>query len=146
MIQQTDMRPEQENHTRSLGQLFKDLKDEGQHLFRQEIVLAKTEILEKLHELRRDAINLAAGGAIGVVAALTLVAAASIALAALLAQVMPMAVASWLGPLIVGTVLAVVAWVMMRRGRKGLSETDLTPTRTKATLKENKEWIRQRLT
>jgi uncharacterized membrane protein YqjE len=52
----------------------------------------------------------------------------------------------WLGALLVALVAGgVAAWLAMR-GRAALSPTALAPKETVATLKEDKEWLKQRLT
>ena len=52
----------------------------------------------------------------------------------------------WLGALVVALIAGGVAAWLAQRGRAALSPSALAPHETVATLKEDKEWLRQRLT
>ena len=71
---------------RSLGSLFADLTTETRALVQQEVQLARSEVSEKVDLLQRSMLYMALGGAFALAALLTLVAAVSAALTALLAQ------------------------------------------------------------
>ena len=52
----------------------------------------------------------------------------------------------WLGALLVALIAGGVAAWLAQRGRKALSPSALAPHETVATLKEDKEWLKQQLT
>ena len=52
----------------------------------------------------------------------------------------------WLAALLVALIAGGVAAWLASRGRKALSPSALAPTETVASLKEDKEWLKQRLT
>jgi len=52
----------------------------------------------------------------------------------------------WLAALLVALIAGGVAAWLALRGRKALSPSALAPHKTVATLKEDKEWLKQRLT
>ncbi len=123
---------------RSLGELFSDLTREMSTLVRQEVALAKTEMTEKARSLGRDAAMLVVGGALLYAAFLALVATAIIALA----YAMPW----WLAALIVTIIVAIIGGVMVRMGLENFKKTQLAPTKTVETIKEDATWIKQQAT
>jgi drug/metabolite transporter (DMT)-like permease len=52
----------------------------------------------------------------------------------------------WLGALVVLVIAGAIAIVLARRGMSLLAPSQLAPTETVTTLKEDKEWLKQRLT
>ncbi len=120
---------QQRKEERPLGELFGDLAEEVSTLVRQEMELARTEMGQKTATLGRDAGFLAAGGAIAYAGFLALVAALILGLAAAGLQ-------GWLSALIVGAVVALVGYFLIRRGMDGLKANDLTPRETIQTLRE----------
>jgi hypothetical protein len=52
----------------------------------------------------------------------------------------------WLAAVIVTAITAAVAYWLAKRGMALLSPSKLAPDQTVATLKEDKEWLRQQLT
>ena len=123
---------------RSLGELFSDLTREMSTLVRQEVALAKTEMTEKASALGKNVAMLAIGGALLYAAFLALVATAIIALA----YAMPW----WLAALIVTIIVAIVGGVMARMGLENFKKTQLAPTKTVETIKEDATWIKQQAT
>ncbi|MFV2120853.1 phage holin family protein [Streptomyces sp. Act-28] len=119
---------------RSAGELLTAVTADMQHLFRQEIQLAKTEIQEEAAKAGKAAGMLGAAGFAGYMAALFL------SLAALfgLANVMD---AGW-AALIVTAVWAVAAAVLFTLGRSRMREVSPKPERTIETLKEDAQWAR----
>ncbi|HET9110144.1 MAG TPA: phage holin family protein [Ktedonobacterales bacterium] len=123
---------------RSLGELFSDLTREMSTLVRQEVALAKTEMTEKASALGKNAAMLVVGGALLYAAFLALVATAIIGLA----YAMPW----WLAALIVTIIVAIIGGVMARMGLENLKKTQLAPTKTVETIKEDATWIKQQAT
>lgn len=119
---------------RSLGELFSELASDTSNLVRQELNLARAEITQKATAAGRDAGMIAAGGVLAHTAMLVLIA----ALVAGLAEFMPV----WVSALLVGIVLAIAAYVLIRQGLNALKQINPKPEQTIETLKEDKEWIK----
>jgi uncharacterized membrane protein len=130
---------------RSIGQLLKDLRDETTTLLRQEVELAKTEMTEKATRAGRNVGALAVGGAVAFLAALALLTAVISGLTSLLSEVMSPGVAVWLAPLLVGLVLAVVGYGMIKKALETLKQESIAPTKTTQSLQENKEWLKTKV-
>ncbi len=120
---------------RSLGELFSELAQETSTLVRQEVQLAKTEVTQKASRAGRHVGILAAGGAVAYAGLLAILA----GVIALLNAVMPLWVAA---ALLVGVVVAVVGYVLVRRALEALKREDYAPRETIETLKEDKEWAK----
>jgi len=125
---------ERQRDDRSLGELFAELASDTSNLVRQEINLVRAEMTQKATEAGRDAGKIAAGGVLAHTALLVLVA----ALVAGLGEFMPI----WLSALIVGVVLAIAGYILIRQGLDALKRIDPKPQQTIETLKEDKEWIK----
>ena len=121
---------------RSLGELFAELARETSTLVRQEVNLAKTEMSPKASRAGRHVGVLAAGGAVAYAGLLAILA----ALIVLLNNVMPL----WLSALLVGIVVAVVGYLLVRRALDALKREDFAPRETIETLKEDQRWAKDR--
>lgn len=119
---------------RSLGELFSELASDTSNLVRQELNLARAEMTQKATAAGRDAGMIAAGGVLAHTAMLVLIA----ALVAGLGEFMPI----WASALLVGIVLAISAYVLIRQGLTALKQINPKPEQTIETLKEDKEWIK----
>ncbi len=119
---------------RSLGELFAELAQETTTLVRHEVNLAKVEMSEKASRAGKHVGFLAAGGAVAYAGLLAILAAVII----LLNDVMPL----WLSALLVGLVVAVVGYLLVRRGLNALKQEDFTPRQTMETLKEDQRWAK----
>lgn len=122
---------------RSLGELFSELSDEVRLLFRQEVALARTEVSSKVSHISRDAMRIGIGAVLAFVGFEALVAAGIVALDLIL----PL----WLSALIVGAVLAIVGYVLIRQGMNDVKRRGITPTETLDSLKEDREWLRNQI-
>ena len=107
---------------RPLGELFSDLVQETTTLVRNEVALAKVEITQKATKIGSNIGALVIGGAIGYAALLAFCAAVIL----LLDRVMP----AWAAALIVGGIVACVAWIMISKAIATLRNVDLTPQET----------------
>ena len=123
---------------RSLGQLFGDLSRQLGTLVSKEIQLAKTEITTRVTTVGRDAAMIGAGGALAYAALLM----ALIAVGLLLIQ---LGITPWLAFLLVAIIVGAIAAVLIMRGRDELQTTDLAPTKTIETLKEDAEWAKEQV-
>ena len=119
---------------RSLGELFAELAQETSTLVRQEVNLAKTEMSQKASRAGRHVGVMAAGGAVAYAGLLAILA----ALIVLLNNVMPL----WLSALLVGIVVAVVGYLLVRRALDALKREDFAPRETIETLKEDQRWAK----
>jgi len=121
---------------RSIGELFGQLSQDMTLLVRQEVQLARAEMGEKLSRLTTDLVSVLAGGFVAYVGALALVAALILALNDL-ANISP-----WVSALIVGAVLAIAGYAMLRRGLGELKRVDLAPRRTVENIKDDVQAIK----
>jgi hypothetical protein len=119
---------------RSLGDLFSELAHETSTLVRQEVNLAKTEMSQKASRAGRHVGVMAAGGAVAYAGLLAIVA----AIIVLLNNVMPL----WLSALLVGIVVAVVGYLLVRKALDALKREDFAPRETMETLKEDQRWAK----
>ena len=120
-----------------LGDLFSDLATDMSSLVRQEVALAKLEITQKAKHIGTNVGYLVIGGAVAYAGLLAVVA----AIIMLLAKVMP----HWGSALLVGIVIAGIAWLLIGKALAGLQQTDLTPRETVETLKEDAAWVKQQI-
>jgi drug/metabolite transporter (DMT)-like permease len=118
---------------RSLGDLLSELSRETGQLVRKEVELATTELTAKARVAGAQVGVAAAGGALAHAGLLVLVAAIVIGLAEL-------GLAPWLSALIVGVVTMAIGYVLVNRGLAGLRGTNIVPTQTIETLKEDARW------
>ena len=118
-----------------LGDLIRDLGQDGVELVRQEINLAKLEIKESVSRIASGAIGAALWAGVALVGGL--------ALTACLILLIGMALggAYWGGALIVGAVFVLLGGLMAWRSVNKIRETDLRPEETISTLKEDRRWL-----
>ncbi len=122
---------------RSLAKLITDLSRDAGTLLRQEFQLLKTELSDNVRHAGNGVIMVASGMILALSALLVLL----MALVAWLSEVMPPALAS----LIVGLVVALVAYVMVKRGVDALKLKSLTPDRTARQVAEDRAVVRERI-
>jgi len=131
------MQPVVNVQQRPLGELFSELARETGTLVRQEVQLAKTEMVAKTKVAGGSLAWTALGGVIGFAGALALIAAVILALA----LVLPL----WLSALIVGTVVAGIGATMALHGLNALKHLDPVPRQTIRTLKEDRRWVSEQI-
>ena len=112
-----------------LGRLIEDVTG----LFRNELALARAETMEAAHSAKAGVGAVATGGAVALLGGIALVAAAVLGLATLMS--------AWLAALIVGVVLAVVGYAMLKAGKKRLEPSNFTLDRTQESLRRDKETV-----
>jgi hypothetical protein len=123
---------------RSLGDLLSALANEVSTLVRQEVRLARVEVSQKASQAGRDIGILAAGGMVAYAGLLAIVAAAILGLAAV-------GLPTWLAAFVVGLVVAVAGYLMVRRGLDNLKQGSLAPQQTLTSLKESGEWAKNQM-
>lgn len=134
------------NESRTIGALLKELLEETRQLFRQEVALAKTEASEKGSLLAKNVVFLAAGGLVAFAGALFLLAGLSVLLSwALESAGLSAGMAAWLGPAIIGLVVALIGYGLIQKAIHTFKNGSLKPELTIESLKEDKQWTQQRL-
>ena len=108
---------------RSLPELFGNLVTQLSTLFRKEVQLARSEVGEKVGQATESIAYLAVGGVL-LLAALIILLEALVAFLAYLGVPVPWA------RLIVGVVLALIGYGLVRSGMSGLKASNLVPNRT----------------
>jgi hypothetical protein len=126
----------------SLGTLFSILWRETTTLAREEAELAKVEMSEKASQAARGAGMIAAGGAVVFAGFLALMLAAINALMPLL----PLDMATWLAPLIVGVPILLLGFIALAEGRRELKGGNLAPSRTWRSLRRDGRVIKEHVT
>ena len=130
------------NGSRSgLRSLLRDLADGGATLVRQEIRLARVETADLLRTLGLGTAWAGAGGVLLLVGAL-----ATLTGIILLGGDQWLRDRFWLAALLVAIIALVAAALLARRGLALVNPHTLAPEQTVATLKEDKEWLKRRLT
>lgn len=130
---------------RSLGDLFRELQSESGTLLRQEVELAKSEVAETVRSYARNGASIAIGGAFLLAALLGALFALNMGLTALLAGPLGLGTAAWLSPLILTGILAIVGMALVNGGLKRIRQAPLVPRQTTATLKEEKLWLKHKI-
>jgi hypothetical protein len=126
--------------------LVRQLRDDAAALVRQEVALAKAETRQNLSRLAGGAIGAVVGGLVLFTGAIVLIVAAYQGLArGLEAAGLSPVTTSWLAPLLVGAVIAVVGGVLLARGLRKARNATLVPHRTVDSVKETKEWIARKV-
>lgn len=120
-----------------LGDLFSDLASDMSNLVRQEVALAKLEVTQKAKYLGRNVGYLVVGGAVAYAGLLAIIA----AIIMLLDRFMP----AWGAALLVGVLVAGIAWLLIGKAMSALQQADLTPHETVETLKEDATWMKQQI-
>jgi hypothetical protein len=128
-----------DKRSESTAELVKDLSREVSELVRQEIALARAEMMQKGRKAGRGA-GMLSGAA---VLALAAVGGSMATLILLLDLVMP----AWLAALIVTAAYAAVAAVLGLRGKEEISEAGPpAPEQTVESVKEDVQWAKTRAT
>jgi hypothetical protein len=122
---------------RSITTLLSDLASETILLIRQELALLKAELHEKFSRVGQGATALGAGALIAYSGWLVLLAAAVLGLA----TVLP----AWLAALIVALVALAIGGALVYIGKSRFDADALMPQRTLRSLREDEQWLRERL-
>jgi hypothetical protein len=134
------------NESRPLPELIGGLANDISTLFRKEIELAKAETSEKVTQVIGGVEMLLAGAVLALGALGVLLAAAVSGLAALLRSWgMGEAGANALSSLIVGVIVAGIAFVLVNRGLKTLKGNNLQLERTAHSLGRDADMVKERL-
>jgi len=130
----------------NLVYLLKKLRDDTTTLVRDEISLAKTEISEKVATTSRNVGYLAAGALVAYAALMLILQGLSFMLSEqFILRGMREANATLLGFLIVGIIVGMIGAFLILKALNTLKKESLTPTKTAETLKEDKEWVQDKV-
>lgn len=116
----------------SFGALIFSLTNEVTALVRNEVALAKAEMSQKVSQVGTGIGSIASAGAVLMCGLLVLLASAVLGLDVYLET-------PWLSALIVGAIVVVIGFVMLKSGQKKLKSTNLMPQRTMAEVREDKD-------
>lgn len=130
---------------KTVGRRAGDLVGEIGTLVRQEVALARTEMAEKVREAKGGAAKIGAGGALLHAAAFTLAAMCVLGLTLLLVNWMSALAAATLSTLVVGLVLGIAGYSLLRGGGRELSATNFVPQQTLDSIKQDVQWAKGRL-
>ncbi|HET7237699.1 MAG TPA: phage holin family protein [Terrimicrobiaceae bacterium] len=134
------------NEESSFVYLIKKLRDDTTTLVRDEIFLAKTEISEKIASTSRNVGYLAVGSLIAYAALLLILQGLSLMLREqFILRGMSEANAALLGFLIVGVVVGLSGAILIVKALNTLKTQPVTPTKTAETLREDKEWVQNKV-
>lgn len=136
------MRIDGHNGTRPLGVLLRDLAEGSASLVRGEARLARVEVGEMVSAAGKGTALVATGGVLALLGGLSVLA----GIVLLIGDQWLPADLYWVAALIVLVIASGVAAWLAKRGMTLLSPSRLAPTETMTTLKEDKEWLKQRLT
>ena len=126
----------QQTDDRSFKELFGDLTNSVSTLFRKEIELVRAEASEKVGQAA-FAVGSIAGGAVLALAALIIL------LQALVIALTELGLAPALSALIVGGVVAIIAFILIYKGMNDLKGSSLAPTRTVDSLRRDAHMIKE---
>lgn len=139
-VERTERVERVERSDKPLASLFSDLTRNMMDLVRQEIALAKAEVSQKISTAQGGITEIAIGAAI-LLAGLFIILQAIVNAVAML---LPPNLAPWLAPLIVGVVIALIGYGMLKAGSSKLQPDNLLPHRTMDSLKRDKAVAEER--
>lgn len=122
---------------RSVPEVFQDIVRNVQEILRSEVRLASTELKHEAGTAARAAVMFFVGVVFGIYALGFLLLALVYGLATLLAS-------WWIGAIIVGGGLAIIALALIGIGRGRMRSVRPAPERTIRTVKENLDWDKSR--
>jgi len=127
---------------RGIGTLLRDLAEGSATLVRDEVRLAKIEIGDVVAGIGRGTVFVAGGAVFLLLGGLSLIA----GIVLLIGDQWLPADRYWLAALIILLITAGLAVWLAKHGMSLVSASRLAPNETVTTLKEDKEWLKQRLT
>jgi large-conductance mechanosensitive channel len=120
---------------RPVGELFEDLTNDTRTLLSLELELLRAEMTQKARQAGKDVGFIAAGGFVIYAGFIAIVAAVAFGLGNF--------IPTWLAFLIVGVVVALIGYVVMRKGLDDLKSRSMAPEKTITSLKQDKEWLQR---
>jgi uncharacterized membrane protein YqjE len=136
-----DVRVAQNGQSPPLGALLRELAEGSSSLVKQEVSLARLELSELLQGITTGVSLIVGGSVMLLLGSLTFLTGLI-----LLGGDQWLRDRYWLAALIVFALTGGLALWFMSRGKALLSPRQLAPDQTVTTLKEDKEWLKQRMT
>jgi len=127
---------------RGIGALLRDLAEGSATLVRDEVKLAKIEIGDAVAGIGRGTVFVAGGAVFALIGTLSVIA----GIVLLVGDQWLPADRYWLAALIIMLITGGLAVWLAKHGLTLVSPSRLAPNETVTTLKEDKEWVKQRLT
>ena len=124
--------------SRSVGELLRDLANDVSALVRQEMTLARTEAQDKVQQTVTAVMAMVAGALIAFAALIVL-------LDALVYGLTEAGLQRWVAALIVGVVVALIGFLLVRKGQKDLSATRLAPEPTTANVRKDLNLVKEQV-
>lgn len=128
----------QQPEARSVGELLRDLANDVTTLIRQEMTLARTEAQDKLQQTIVAVMAIVAGALIAFAALIIL-------LDALVYGLTEAGLERWLAALIVGGVVAIIGFILVRKGQNDLSAARLAPERTAENVRKDINLVKEQV-
>ena len=130
----------------SIPGLLRELRDDAGTLLKQQVTLAKVELKENVSRLGGHIAKIAVGGVVTLIGATVLLIGLGQLLGVLLeAAGMSEDTAQWLGPVIIGLIVAVIGWSLLSKAKKALARENIVPRQTIETLKADQQWAQNKL-
>jgi uncharacterized membrane protein YqjE len=136
------MAVERTDGRRGLGALLRELAEGSVTLVRQEVTLAKLELGDAARHAGTGTAMFAAGGVLALLGLLALFTGVILLIGD---QWLPKDL-YWVAALLVMLITGAVAWLLAKKGLTLLSPSQLAPDQTVETLKEDREWLKHRMT
>ncbi|HEY1109875.1 MAG TPA: phage holin family protein [Opitutaceae bacterium] len=135
-----------ESNPSSIPTLLRDLRDETTTLLRQEVALARTEVVESVSRTGKQLARLAVGALVAYAGAIVALIGLGHLLGAWFIHLgMAPGIATWAAPTAVGLAVVLIGWAMLGRARQALAHLDFSPRETLGSLRDNKEWAARKL-
>ena len=138
LVEDPGGRPAPPRDDRSIGDLLSELTTETTTLVKQEIRLVKAEATEEAREAGRAIGAAAAGGAVAYAGLIPILIGIGWGLGQLFDEDL-----IWLGILVVGAIVAIVGYLMLKKGIEQIKHLSPPLDTTAQTLKEDKQWIKE---
>ncbi|MBV9123112.1 MAG: phage holin family protein [Planctomycetes bacterium] len=134
---QTELPPGTETPP-SMANLVSGIINDAQQLVRQEVALARREVLEELDKAKTAALSFAIGMVVAVLGGLMF----CFCLVYLLAWATGMMNMVWVWFLVVGALFVLAGGILFFVAKSKITSINLVPPQTAATMKENVQWIK----
>lgn len=122
---------------RPIGELFQDLAQNTSRLVSLEMELAKTELAQTASKAGKDVGYMAAGGLVAYAGLLAIIAAVIVGLANF--------IPAWLSAFIIGAVVVLVGYGLLKKGMNDLKNGSLAPKQTMDSLKKDKQYLQEKI-
>ena len=122
---------------RSLAELLREIANDLSRLFRSEIALARAEATDSVKKMAGSIVMMAIGGVLALAALIYVLQ----AVVYLLAEVMD----PWLAALLVGVVVGIAGFAMIKVGQNCMAEASLTPERTVENVRKDINLVKEQV-